>query len=232
MIDYLTHNKDWLTLVVSIVVGVATVIATCVNAYLVSKQNEIYQEQTALQKKQNQPVFSFSTQLEQDLDDGKYGTEVLTIRNVGQTTSQPCQVKVNVYFKITKSVGADRDSLYFQIEDYFNVASNGDTGDNEVYYAKGCGSNRKYAELYYAAIEESKKEESNCYFFIDKFTITKIEYCDIYNKEHIRYYMDKAEISKELYNNIVSQAYDDYRFNSLRNISFSGIKTIIDDVHK
>ena len=76
MIDYLTHNKDWLTLVVSIVVGVATVIATCVNAYLVYKQNEIYKEQTALQVRQNQPVFSISKQLEQDLDDGKYGTEI------------------------------------------------------------------------------------------------------------------------------------------------------------
>lgn len=231
MIDYLTNNKDWLTLVVSIVVGVATIIATGVNAWLVYKQNEIYQEQTRLQVSQNQPVFSFSTQLEQDLDDGKYGTEILAIRNVGQTTSQPCQVKTNVYFKITKAAGGERDSLYFQIEDYFNVVSNGDTGESEVYYAKGLGSNRKYAELYYAAVEASKKDESNCYFFVDKFILTKIEYSDIYNNEQVRYYMDKAEISKEKYDDIVSKAYDDYRFNSLRNITFSGIKTIIDDIH-
>lgn len=107
MIQYLAENKDWLTLVVSIVVGVATIISTGVNAYLVYKQNEIYKEQTALQVKQNQPVFSISTHLEQDLDDGKYGTEIVTIHNVGHTTSQPCNVKVKAFIKITKAEGAE-----------------------------------------------------------------------------------------------------------------------------
>ena len=63
MIQYLTDNKDWLTLVVSIVVGFCTVVATGVNAYLVYRQNEIYREQKSLQEKQNQPVFSISTHL-------------------------------------------------------------------------------------------------------------------------------------------------------------------------
>lgn len=232
MIDYLTHNKDWLTLVVSIVVGVATVIATCVNAYLVYKQNEIYKEQTVLQVRQNQPVFSISKQLEQDLDDGKYGTEIFTIRNVGHTMSQPCEVKVSVFFKITKTKGAQRDSLYFPIEDYFNMASNGNTGDDEVYYAKGSGSNRKYSDIYYAAIEASKETKPDSYYFIDKFILTKIEYSDIFDRKHVRFFMDKGEISKESYDKIVTQGYNDYRYNSLMNISFSAIKNVVDDIHK
>lgn len=232
MIDYLTNNKDWLTLVVSIVVGVATIIATGVNAYLVYKQNEIYREQTALQVRQNQPVFSISRQLEQDLDDGKYGTEVLTIRNVGHTMSQPCQVKVSVIFKITKTNGSQRDSLYFSIEDYFTMASYGNTGDNEIYYAKGSGSNRKYSEIYYAAIEASKETKPDGYYFIDKLILTKIEYSDIYDMKHVRFFMNRDGISKEFYDNIVAQSHDDYRYNSLMSISFPAIKKVVDDIHK
>ena len=232
MIQYLAENKDWLTLVVSIVVGVATIISTGVNAYLVYKQNEIYKEQTALQVKQNQPVFSISTSLEQDLDDGKYGTEVVTIRNVGKTTSQPCNVKIRAFVKLTKVVGGERDSLYFQIEDYFNVVSNGNTGDNEVFYAKGNSSNRRYAELYYAAIEASKTVKPHCYYFIDKLMLTKIEYTDIFQKEHVRYFMDKAEITQEIYENMFSNSIDDYRYSSIMTISFSDIKDVIDNLKR
>lgn len=232
MIQYLTDNKDWLTLVVSIVVGFCTVVATGVNAYLVYRQNEIYREQKSLQEKQNQPVFSISTHLEQDLDDGKYGTEIVTIHNVGYTTSQPCNVKVKAFIKITKAEGAERDSLYFPIEDYFNVASNGDTGDNEVFYAKGSGSNRKYSEIYYAAIEASNAVKPNCYYFIDKVLLTKVEYSDIYQKEHILYYRDNETISQETYEDLCSHAVDDYRISSIMTISFPAIKEIIDNLKK
>lgn len=233
MIQYLTENKDWLTLVVSILVGVATIIATGVNAYLIYKQNEIYKGQTVLQEKQNQPVFSISTTLEQDLDDGKYGTDIVTIHNVGQTTSQPCDVKIKTFVKITKAEGTERDSLYFPVEDYFNVVSNGNIGDNEVFYAKGSGSNRKYSEIYYAAIEASKAIKPNCYYFVDKVMLTKIEYSDIYHKEHVLYYRDKETISQKTYENMCSQAVDDYRISSIMTISFPAIKEIIDNLkHK
>lgn len=44
--------------------------------------------------------------------------------------------------------------------------------------------------------------------------------------------MDKGEISKESYDKIVTQGYNDYRYNSLMNISFSAIKNVVDDIHK
>jgi hypothetical protein len=182
--------------------------------------------------KQNQPIFSISTHVEQDLDDGKYGTEVITIRNVGQTTSQPCKVENKALIKLTKSFEGNRDSLYFQIEDYFNVASNGNTGDNEVYYAKGCGSNRKYSELYFSSLEANKAIKPHCYYFVDKVLLTKIEYTDIYNKDHVRYFMDKTEISHDVYDSILLQCYDDYRFSSLMNLSFPAMKEVIDNLKK
>lgn len=233
MKQWLIDNMEWLTLIVSIVVGFATIVATGVNAFLIYKQNEIYKEQNALQEKQNQPVFSISTHSEQDLDDGKYGTEIVTIHNVGQTTSQPCNVDIKAFIKITKAEGTKRDSLYFMIEDYFNVVSNGETGDSEVFYAKGNGSNRKYAEIYCAAIEASKSLKANCYYFIDKVLLTKISYSDIYHKEHTFYYRGKETISQDMYENICSQAVDNYSINSIMTISFSTMKEKIDNLkHK
>lgn len=228
MIDYLIRNKEWLTLAVSIVVGLATIIATGVNAYLVREQNKIYKEQLTFQEKQNQPVFSIFFQLERDLDDGKYGTEIIAIRNVGHTTSQPCNVTVETFVKITKTDGIEKDSLYFPIIDYFSVAFNGNTGDNEVYYAIGDGSQRKYCEIYNAAIEASKSTTPNCYYFVNKVVLTKIEYQDIYNKKHELYFEGKKSISQERYDNICSQTVDDYSICSIRTISFPPMKEAID----
>lgn len=41
MKKYLKKNKDWLTVLVSIVVGFSSILATFVNAYLVNEQNKI-----------------------------------------------------------------------------------------------------------------------------------------------------------------------------------------------
>ena len=55
--DYLMTHKEEIQVVFSIVVGIATIITSFVNVYLVKCQLDINKEQTALQKSQNQPIF-------------------------------------------------------------------------------------------------------------------------------------------------------------------------------
>lgn len=243
MVEYLTNNKDWLTLVVSIIVGFSTIIATFINAFLVYRQNKISLRQKSLQEKQNQPVFRISTRLEHDKSDGIYGTEYIIINNLGHATMEPCDVDVITYFKLRKHQFGQTDILlYFPIRDYFYLSNEGNTGDDEIFFSYGSGNNRKFGELYDAVLQandSSKHSQSTCLFFLDKVILTKIKYKDIYDDEHVRYYINKMAVSDDKYNNIVSQGYTaekdknyDYSLYSINTISFSAMKQVIDGMSK
>lgn len=83
ILDYLARNKDSLSILVSIVVGIATLITSIVSIHVMMSQNRISQEQTDIQKSQIQPIFTIVVHQQQDFDDGKYGTDVLNVRNLG-----------------------------------------------------------------------------------------------------------------------------------------------------
>lgn len=159
----LRKNNDWLTLSVSIIIAIATIITSVINRNLVNKQNKISLILMDLQERQNQPVFSISLHTEKDSDDEIKGTEILRISNVGHTTIQPCDVDADVYLMLEKSEGGQKDTLFFPIYDYFTYAVSGNTGDDEIYYAYGHGSLRKFAELYKATIGSMKTNDSTPY---------------------------------------------------------------------
>lgn len=50
ILDYLARNKDSLSILVSIVVGIATLITSIVSIHVMMSQNKISQEQTDIQK--------------------------------------------------------------------------------------------------------------------------------------------------------------------------------------
>lgn len=222
------ENKEFITILVSIVVGVATILTSFVNIYLVYKQNDISKTLTELQHDENQPVFQILTTLELDSDDGKYGTEILTIKNVGGKTSQPSEVSVNVFFRITKSSLSDNVSLNFHILDYFYFNHSGNTGDDEVYYAFLQGNNRKYFDIYNDAISVISNEVPKTFYFIDKIITTKIEYVDIHSHTHTKYYINKKEVEYNKYDEIVKTVNSTQYSETLEKISFEKMKEYID----
>ena len=70
IVKYLLENKDWIALLSSILIGVATIIISIISAYYVCQQTKIYREQTNIQKNQTQPIFVFKIWQQQDVDDG------------------------------------------------------------------------------------------------------------------------------------------------------------------
>ena len=224
MIEYLAQNEKWLTLVVSIVVGFSSIIATCVNAYLVCRQNKIAEEQATMQRNLNQPIFRVLTHLERDLDDGKFGSESLTIRNVGMQTLNPCHVDVRVFFRFTSSNGKERDSVFVEAYNYFTYACYGNTGDSEVYSASGPGNNRKYAQLYQEAIQDGKDGKDRVYYFLDKLILTRIEYEDIHADKHIVCFCNSTSLREDDYNRIVNHGEKCPVLPSLDRLTYSDLK--------
>ena len=66
ILDYLSRNKDSLSILVSIVVGIATLITSIVSIHVMMSQNRISQEQTDIQKSQIQPIFTIVVHQQQD----------------------------------------------------------------------------------------------------------------------------------------------------------------------
>lgn len=69
MLDYLATYKDSLSILITLIIGVATLITSIVSIYVMMSQNKISQEQTDIQKSQVQPIFSIVVHQQQDMDD-------------------------------------------------------------------------------------------------------------------------------------------------------------------
>lgn len=128
ILDYLARNKDSLSILVSIVVGIATLITSIVSIHVMMSQNKISQEQTDIQKSQIQPIFTIVVHQQQDFDDGKYGTEVLNVRNLGSKVLD-YSVDVDVFFQLSRHEKMQNDTIYFEIPDYFNASYSDKTGN-------------------------------------------------------------------------------------------------------
>lgn len=217
--DYLLRHKDSIQLVFTIVVGIATIITSLVNVYLVKCQLDINKEQNALQKSQSQPIFDISVRQQQDGDDGKYGTDVLEVCNIG-TKVKYCKVETSVFFCLSKHYLSHRDSLYAEIKDYFFATVNSNVGDGLIMQQWCPGNNRIFCEGYNEAINDS---HDGIYYFYDKVILLKIDYKDISDENHTQYYKGNLQIRKEQY---------DYYFDSASSSWGVHFFTLRDDIYK
>lgn len=102
LITFLYDNEECITLSVNVLLGISTLVLTIVNLSLVRRQNEISEELSALESDRDQPYFRISLTKEKD-NDGLYGTEILSVVNVGSHTLEPCDVDANMFLRLTKS---------------------------------------------------------------------------------------------------------------------------------
>lgn len=228
--DYLMTHREEIQVVFSFVVGIATIITSFVNVYLVKCQLDINKEQTALQKSQNQPIFDIYVRQQQDSDDGKYGTDVMEVRNIG-TKIKFCKVESTVFFCLSKHHLSQRDSLYAEVKDYFYATVNSNVGDGLIMQQWCPGNNRIFCEGYNEALNDS---HDDIHYFYDKVRLLKIDYLDILDENHTQYYKDNIQISKEQYNHYFDSASASWgvQFFTLRDDIYKIMKKKIDEVKR
>ena len=225
--DYLVRHKEEIQVVFTVVVGIATIITSVVNVYLVKCQVDVNKEQAALQKSQSQPIFDISVRQQQDSDDGKYGTDILEVRNIG-TKVKYSKVESTVFFCLSKHHLSQRDSLYAEIKDYFYATVNSNVGDGLIMQQWCTGNNRIFCEGYNEAIHDS---HDGIHYFYDKVILLKIDYKDIFDENHTQYFKKNFQISKEQYNhyfNSVSASWGVHFF-TLRDCIYKEMKKKIDE---
>lgn len=223
---WMAANYAPLSIIVSFVVGVATLIASIVSINVMKSQNETIREQTDIQKKQNQPLFSIVVRQQQDLDDGKYGTDILYVSNVGSKVLD-FEIDADVFFSLSKCDGMDNDTVYFEVLDYFNTSSIDIAENNLIKSTWGVGNNRAYCKLYQQSIDASYGE---VFYFLDKVILCKVKYEDILKEIHTLYFEGEREISEDQYKKYNTSA----RLTStdgiaLRKMDFAKMKMQVDE---
>ena len=226
MIHIISQNANLIQILVDGILGVATLILAIVNLKLVRRQKDLSEELSELEKDRDQPIFQMSSTYVRDSNDDVYGTQSISVANVGNHTIGLCKVDVDVYIKLTRTIDGKDDSIYALIGDYFSISHSGNTKD-DVFYSITPGNNRKFGEIYTEAVNEPKEKNRIVYFFIDKVLLLKINYTDIHNKEHERYYMFNKEIVKEEYDRIHHESNGRGLFFTLSDISYAKLKEAI-----
>lgn len=224
----LWDNKDLISLISSILIGIATIVVSVISAYFVYQQTKIYREQTDIQKKQTQPVFVVRIWQQQDGDDGKYGTEILEVHNYGSRILK-CNISTMVFYRLARNKELKNDTIYAQVLDYFNSSVIDNSNDTMIKRTWRTGNNRIFAENYMQAIEVSKKGDG--LYFFDKIILSKITYTDILGEEHTLFFDRNNEISEEIYNgyfDVSRKVWNNIAF-SLDKISFNLMKEKMDE---
>ena len=173
VIHFLSQNANGIQVLVDGILGVATLILTIVNLRLVRRQKELSEELSELEKDRDQPIFQITSTYERDSNDNVYGTQSISVANVGNHTIGSCEVNVDVYIKLTRTIDGRHDSVYALIGDYFSISYRGNSKE-DVYYSRTPGNNRKFGEIYTEAVNEPKEKNRIVYYFIDKVLLIKI----------------------------------------------------------
>lgn len=226
VLDFILKNKEIIALLVSIVVGITTVVTSCVSITVMRRQAELAEEQNRMQKQQNQPVFEIDVYQQQDSDDGIYGTDILEIRNIGERMTT-CKISTSVFFALSYHDLNVQDTLYAEVQDYFMFTVHNGNDRGLVEKRWNPSNNRIFCKGYDASIKDSK---DGVYYFYDKIVLIKIEYKDIHRDDHVVYFKSDNEIEVSEYNSYFSSCEQVFgqRFFSLNSINYNHMKGILD----
>jgi len=229
LFNYISKNKTDIPTYVSIVVGIATVLTSIATIIVAVRQNKISAIQNQMQDSINQPVFDIRYYQIQDKDDGLYGTTILDVNNVGQRVLS-CDVMATAFFCLSKNDHNHKDTVIIKIDDYFYVSTKDSSNPNNIKHCFCPGNNRVFCTEYRNALNDPDKGDA--LFFFDEILLVKVDYTDVFNKQHTLYFDTNKPIDKVTYQHyfIENQKYNEIDIHSLNKISYRRMKDIINSL--
>ena len=239
LIDFITRCMNFIERYSNALVGIGTIITSIITIRVYKKQNKIYKEQNDISREQillqrnlNQPNFIVYTRvsLDKENEDSIYGNETLYVENVGQKFFD-INIENSVFFTLKNQFAPDSSQVVVYIYDYFfGTNTNRRQNIDQVYISHGEGANRKYGDLYNAAIKEDNGLSSQ--YLLEKVIFVKISYDDIYEDHHEVYYK-KSEghfkrVKSDEYNTLMTTVNSNYKLRySVNEISYEIMKDLL-----
>ena len=192
------------------------------------KTNEIYEQQSALQQVEHQPVFRVKLQVMKSGNDSVYNNEVSTIFNNGHQPKEIKNINVDTNYKQTRStIGKEgkSDTIYIPIAQYFLV-KNSDYYDQPIYTAIGQNNNLLYSRFYKECL---KQREKSTYYFTNRLHLIKIDYEDIDSISNLVYFINQNSVDEKQYNQIkqISKEKFPYQMFKVDEINLNEVKKYI-----
>lgn len=226
VLRFLDRNKDRLTLVISGIVGIASIITSVVSCYVMIQQNAIYEKQTEILKSQNQPTFEINIYQQGDTTDGMCDTEILEVRNIG-ARMRSCNTSTTVFFALSCQHAAKQDAIIAEVRDYF---MNQEPNSNDYGVVEKCWYPKNY--LFFCKGRDAAMQDSHdgISYTYNRIFLTKIEYKDILGEDHVVYFVNKNEVNEENYRYYFLASLEVFgeRFFSLNDINYQELKTVLD----
>lgn len=187
------------------------------------KQLLIQQGQFDSQKKENQPIFEVTMNLDKVGNDSIEDTYILSIKNIGREAQSIEFIRCETFIKFEERYYQDYQTLYIPIIDFF--ASHGDQPKliGEVITDITVGNNLEFSRFC--------KECKNNSLSLNRFScqlvnFTIISYTDVYDESHTVFYENSQKCSKEYYDDIVKKSRDDFKekYYRIEDLQFEDLK--------
>ena len=199
---FLECNKIFFEVFSYTIVGIAGVIFSRYQYKSNKRQVEMQKKQIEMHEKESQPLFKIIFRI--DSHEEKNDSELMELYNEGNPfKSFNYEMKTFLklhYFSVDNGINS---TYYIPISDYY-IRGQKTTNLTGKLLTKSLPKNHAmFYDLYKETIELSK--ESNC-VFINRLSLIKIEYIDIYNNKQIVYFEDEIQINSNLYNEIIDKS--------------------------
>lgn len=176
----------------SVIIGIGTLITSIATIYLMSIQNNLQLKSNEIQRVANLPHFSVKYYTSDLNSDEIPETEYIEISNIGKPTYSPTSVTLNFFYDVRNKNGETRR---IPITGYYNLRFVTDALEGRIFKASNPYNFQDYI---------STERTSN--FYVQKMTLVRIDYTDIYVTRHSLFYKENRVISEQEYNDIINSA--------------------------
>lgn len=204
----MSNNKFRLEIGRSDVLSFAAFIVSLFALYISAKQLWVQQGQFDSQKKENQPIFEVTRNLDKVGNDSIEDTYILSIKNIGREAQSIESIRCETFIKFDERYYQDYQTLYIPIIDFF--ASHGDQPKliGEVITDVTVGNNIEFSRFCKECADNSLSlNRYTCQLIY--FTI--ITYTDVYDVNHTVFFENGQKCSQEYYEDIVNKSREDFK---------------------
>jgi hypothetical protein len=189
----LQRNKIFFEVFSYLVIGIAGV-------YFSYSQWDTNRKQVAMQKSEMQPVFRITFTLYKDSLSGVYNTEMFEIYNDGKPIKS-FNYKIDTYYEI-EHISQEKNikrTCFIPILGFYWAQFPTDNFMGKLSSGFLTNNNLECDRVYQECMQQSKGTE---FYFINKFSLIKIDYKDLNDALHSVYFKDRMSISLDVYNEL------------------------------
>ena len=204
-------------------IGLVALVVSITNAVFVGRQTKINEQLFQLQIEQIQPLFEIKTDLEYNAGSSLFETEHLYVINKG-TAVRSFDSKEMVICEVVRWNNStyNSDTAYVLIDDFFCISISDNDDERVLKHSFDVGNNKKFFDLYLASLAE---KANGVHFILTKSILVTIEYADLLNEKHSQYFINKKEVDRTVFNNILNSVSRGNHF-SINRITFEDLKDL------